>query len=375
MSVLFLCGCLEPGRDGVGDYCRRLAARLLRNGHQAWVVALNDHYITTPAEEEQLDEAVFVPVLRLDSHTAISDKINVAQQWIQRIEPDWISLQYVPYAFHKLGLPFRWMRQFKKLSSSARWHIMLHELWVGSVKENSFKDKLIGIFQQYIINKTINNLSITITTTSTAHYKKLLQDLGHEASVLPIFSNMPYGNVSNVKLYNQLPAEVRNNRNDWYIATLFGSIHPFVGIETNVIALQQKAQADNKQLLLTHVGRSHIVTSFLEDLKKDVACEYFTFGEQAAEDIASFFHHIDFGLSTYSTEALTKSGSIAAMLYNRLPVVLLKNSAVSASSVQYTYAKFVLDIPTLQLYCSQVKDWSIAYGLNAAASFYINLPK
>lgn len=25
MTILFLCGSLEPGRDGVGDYTRRLA--------------------------------------------------------------------------------------------------------------------------------------------------------------------------------------------------------------------------------------------------------------------------------------------------------------------------------------------------------------
>ena len=31
MNLLFICGSLEPGKDGVGDYIRRLSSELLQN--------------------------------------------------------------------------------------------------------------------------------------------------------------------------------------------------------------------------------------------------------------------------------------------------------------------------------------------------------
>ena len=32
MKIVFICGCLEPGKDGVGDYTRRLSAELIDHG-------------------------------------------------------------------------------------------------------------------------------------------------------------------------------------------------------------------------------------------------------------------------------------------------------------------------------------------------------
>ena len=42
MKLLFLCSSLEPGRDGVGDYTRRLAGECLRQGHEVRLLSLND---------------------------------------------------------------------------------------------------------------------------------------------------------------------------------------------------------------------------------------------------------------------------------------------------------------------------------------------
>jgi hypothetical protein len=45
MKIIFLCGSLEPGCDGVGDYTRRLAGELIKQGHHIAAVALNDQYL------------------------------------------------------------------------------------------------------------------------------------------------------------------------------------------------------------------------------------------------------------------------------------------------------------------------------------------
>jgi hypothetical protein len=374
MKALFLCGSLEVGKDGVGDYSRRLATKLTHNGHQTWVMALNDQYIKEQIEEDQSDDGVSVKVLRLSHQLPLAHKIAFAHQWIQKIGPDWISLQYVPYAFHPQGLPFFWIRQFKSLDSNARWHIMMHELWIGSEKQDSLKEKLIGVLQRYTVKKTINSVNPAAITTSIPYYHTLLQSIGRVASILPVFSNVPLGNKANTYLYNQLPIEVQDNRSNWYITALFGSVHPFIGIEANIETLRLKAQAENKKLLITHVGRASSISTFFEQAKAQASCEYLVFGEQEAMDIASFFQHIDFGLSTYNDVLLSKSGSVAAMLYNQLPVILLKESSAPLED-QPAYTRFVDNIPTLRGFCNQDKHWSELYSIENAASFYQNLFK
>ena len=45
MKIAFLCGSLEPGFDGVGDYVRMLASEVIVQGHQAVIVAINDTHL------------------------------------------------------------------------------------------------------------------------------------------------------------------------------------------------------------------------------------------------------------------------------------------------------------------------------------------
>lgn len=42
MKFLFICGSLEPGKNGVGDYTRRLAGECIRMGHDAMILALDE---------------------------------------------------------------------------------------------------------------------------------------------------------------------------------------------------------------------------------------------------------------------------------------------------------------------------------------------
>jgi hypothetical protein len=42
LKILFVCSCLEPGLDGVGDYTRRLAVELVALGHSCTLLALAD---------------------------------------------------------------------------------------------------------------------------------------------------------------------------------------------------------------------------------------------------------------------------------------------------------------------------------------------
>ena len=50
MVILFLTGCLQPGKDGVGDYTRLLARECIRQGQACCLIALDDPYVREPME-------------------------------------------------------------------------------------------------------------------------------------------------------------------------------------------------------------------------------------------------------------------------------------------------------------------------------------
>jgi hypothetical protein len=104
MKIAFLCSSLEPGRDGVGDYTRTLAGELVRLGHQVFLIALNDRWITGEKAEEQAR----LQTLRFGPNLSIAGRVTIARQALDQFAPDWVSLQYVCYGFHPKGLPWRW---------------------------------------------------------------------------------------------------------------------------------------------------------------------------------------------------------------------------------------------------------------------------
>ena len=115
MTIIFLCGSLEPGSDGVGDYIRKLSAALLKMGHMVAAIALNDRQIRLLEEGHQAEDNLQIPVLRIPSLLPHAEKFRLASGFIEKWKPDWLSLQFVPYAFHEKGIPFGWARKLKQL--------------------------------------------------------------------------------------------------------------------------------------------------------------------------------------------------------------------------------------------------------------------
>jgi Trk K+ transport system NAD-binding subunit len=60
MKIAFICGSLEPGRDGVGDYTRRLAGELVKQQHEVLVIAFNDRQIKDTLKAVQYTDAVLM---------------------------------------------------------------------------------------------------------------------------------------------------------------------------------------------------------------------------------------------------------------------------------------------------------------------------
>ena len=52
MKLVFICGSLEPGKDGVGDYVYILARELIDLGHTCLLIALNDQFLETSSNSK-----------------------------------------------------------------------------------------------------------------------------------------------------------------------------------------------------------------------------------------------------------------------------------------------------------------------------------
>ena len=160
MKILFLCGSAEPGKDGVGDYTRRLCGELIRRGHQAQILSLCDLHSKVFINQIQIIENTEVVVNRIPIKSNYSNRLSITQFIAQEFTPDWISLQFVPYSFNSKGLPF-WLPSFlRKINGEHKWHVIFHELWVRRGINVSLKRNFTSIMQQFIVKKLIYILRV-----------------------------------------------------------------------------------------------------------------------------------------------------------------------------------------------------------------------
>ena len=312
MKILFLCGSLAPGRDGVGDYTRRLAGELIRQGHNAAIIALNDKHIEVLENASQVTDYTEVQVLRLPAAMASKERYAKAKLYIDEFVPQWLSLQYVPFSFQNKGLPWRLGRELSRIGKGRKWQIMFHELWVGMNVESSLKLKLWGDVQRLILRNILWQLKPKTVHTQTKVYQFQISKLGYYAHYLPLFGNIPVGQTKNKKSCKA------NNALSFVI---FGTIHP--GAPVNEFAKQVKEYSitNNTAVELIFIGRCGAEQSTWIAAWSEQGLPYKVMGEQTPEKISDILHNSDCGITTTPLLQVEKSGTVAAMLDHFLPII------------------------------------------------------
>jgi hypothetical protein len=316
MKIIFLCGSLEPGKDGVGDYTRRLAGELIRQGHQCGILAIMDKGVKDIIEENQYSEHVNIPVLRLPYNKGSVLNCKEAKNWLDRFNPDWISLQYVPFSFHRKGLPFSLGKAIQLLSIGRKLHIMFHELWVGMDKDASLKMQMWGKLQRTIINSFIKNVKPLAINTQTKLYQQQLLKFGVSVNMLPLFGNIPVMNdfreVNNIE-------SVQSKK--MFTIVIFGSIHYGAPIEAFSNSVSKHALSTNLDIEIVFIGRCG------EEIKQWIAIckkkkiKIKVLGELASPKISEVLSRANLGVTTTPFLLAEKSGTVAAMHEHELPVL------------------------------------------------------
>ncbi|WP_157278344.1 glycosyltransferase [Olivibacter sitiensis] len=317
MKITFICGSMQPGKDGVGDYTRRLAAALIKLGHQASVIALYDKEVRIETSIEQEQEGVTVPVLRLPFRLSWNKKKIFVENWLNEYDPDWLSLQYVPYSFSKKGIPIFLGNKLSAISDNIRWHVMVHEPFLGLGK--SVKSQIIRVLQIYSLKSLGWNLN-PIFHTSIFHYKAMIDgELNIDTKIMGLFGNIPLSNVENHS------SRLKKKTSLVKTGVYFGSAPPprhFDFFMSKINAYHNKYGVAIRMILCGDLGvngkdfelalKSSLLNRGIQEIE--------VLGRIPSYKIADVFRKVDFGISRVPTRLLGKSGSTISMLEHGLPV-------------------------------------------------------
>lgn len=318
MKIAFLCSSLAPGRDGVGDYVRQLAAACTAAGHICRLVALHDRHLA-PGERRTAPEET-----RFSASLPWTQRARALADLMAGFAPDWVSWQIVPYGFHTKGVLPAEMSQF--VHAVGRWpqHVMLHELWIGLSQTERLRAILIGAWQRHRLLSFLDRAQPAEVHTSNAAYQTALARRGWQAEVLPLFGNIPVQSITRATAQASLHALTAGNlpAQPRCIGVLFGTIHPQWHADDTLDWLQTALTRSGSRLVLLSLGRAGAYgESLFARLANDSRVRAVRLGELSSTQVSHLMQAADFGLATHPRTLLGKSGSTIAMFEHGLPVL------------------------------------------------------
>jgi hypothetical protein len=315
MRIIFLTGSIEPGKDGVGDYIARLAEHLTILGHRIGCVGLYDKHVEETAETIVDVKNLEIEILRLPFCMPAKLKLQIARVWIEKFNPEWLSLQFVPYAFHKKGLPISIHRFLSSLSVNRKWHIMFHEIWLNNPV--GYKQYVTSWVQKLIVFRCVVKLKPDSVNVSIDFNKKRLKKIGVNSSILSLFGNIPmpgaaaFENLELIKPFqNRILYFGTAPRGKFLQLVVEGILDASVKISPLCIILVGE-YSDNKK-------------KFIDSLSKNLSGDsrILDFGFLEADSIAILLQESSVGIVRSHPDLLGKSGTAVAMLEFGLPVWL-----------------------------------------------------
>lgn len=319
MRICFVQPSLDSGRDGVADYVARLSSELKALGHDCFSV---------------------VPSMsRLDAFEAEL-----------RAQPvDWLSLQWVPFGFHRKGLPrwlIDWIERVGALVPQRHW--MFHELWLGLSEGDSLRYRLWGFRQRRLTQHLLRRWQPRCVHTQADFYRAALAHYGVNAAKLPLFGNVPIvaGSVSQLDWLRPYPEA------EWLRWVHFGRVHPQLDLERMAQDLRRRAELLGRQGLVIFAGRTLRPAGWLDSLKQRYGpdLDFLETGELEPDQLSRLFRQSHWGLSSTPWQLTDKSGSVAALLEHGLPVLVWRNDfrgrqRIAAERVEFAHCFLAEALP------------------------------
>ena len=320
MKIVIICGSLEPGKCGVGDYTRRLAKELLELGHACVLIAVSDHCVR--AVESKVDQkgGVYIGEVRYPRNMSWRKRYLQVVDLVQYVNPDHINIQFVPYMYSKKGIPLGFYYFIRKLyySFNTSASVMFHELWIYSNANMRSSRKLISILQSAICVR-IATLNSPVVFTNTKFHRKRLSQFGIDAVLMPLFGNIPVQK-GRATLPNDLEGFVENR----LLVIHFGSFgNPNEGALGETLEALVLNLALNKKLVLIAFGiggpfekENRLIAERILGISK-----VRFIGQVDASAASVLMKRASIGLTRSKMHNWEKSGAVAAMFEHGLRVI------------------------------------------------------
>lgn len=343
MKIVFICGSLEDGKDGVGDYTRRLGKKLIEDGCSIGIIALHDKYMTGQHYEEADESSI--KTLRLSAELSWKIRTTLVSEFIKNVDPDWISLQFVGFAYQRYGLPLKMGYLLKKISEGRNLHIMFHELWCGMSASAAMKEVFLGKLQYLFVRAMLAALKPQKVFTNIERYARRLREIGEKPLLVPVFSNIPLSAAESDASWNDvvvghnlesLLARIESK----LVLGFFGSIYPIPGFAALMNDAQQAAKALHRECCILLIGNNS--RADLDRLSGySLNAEVFALGMQAPGIINRAMNLVDFGVITTPIDGMNKSGGAAAWMERGIPILVsAKDLTYEGQDLQAAYGAY-----------------------------------
>ncbi len=313
MKILFICGSLEPGKDGVGDYVEVLSKRLGKLEHEVFKIALHDRFLKCDFKDQEGQ-------LRISDQVRWPEKEQLCSMVISKFSPDVISFHFVPFAYSKKGILMSVLTYLKRILRGRPLHLMFHELWVEG---RSFKSLVLSFLQRITILRLIRKLGPKYIHTSNEYYQHRLLKYGVNSKLYPVFSNVPLCyDMAYVRQAIDQKLGVKKECNVPFFLC-FGSIHS--GGEWDV--LMDTIVSNYEKAVIISVGivgrNGNLIWRKLKE-EHNLNIQFIELGYVRAEELSYLLYLSDFGITTNPEVLLKKSGSVAAFIVHGTPVIYLR---------------------------------------------------
>jgi len=319
MKIAFVTGSLAKGKTGVGDYSLLLAEACRSKGVDCTTLGLHDPHVDGSVENPDS--------LRLSSALPWKERLHEARHWMEVFDPDWLSLQFVPYAFHPRGLFQEFLNVFPQILESRKLQIMFHEIWIGEFPGAPWSQRVYGSLQKRLVRKLLKTTRPRVLNHSCAGAEVRLNRAGIRSEHLPIFGNIPPSKSLDqarfLDLLSGVGLEVSSEeRPDWWFLGFFGSIHEDWQAKSALAPILDAARELGKKVAILSLGRLGKAQGKWEKIRehrKDVV-HWARVGELDSKAMSLCLHGLDYGVTSTPWDLVGKSGAIAAMVEHGVPV-------------------------------------------------------
>ena len=330
MRLAFLCSGLEPGRDGIGDFARTLAAACAAAGHETRLVALRDPFCgKTAGLKIVAEEPRFRDIFRYPKER------HAFAEWLRDFHPDWVSVQFTPFGFHHRGLGARRASDLRTLLSPlTRRHLMLHEMWLQPGPEGLWRHRLLGRFQRRSVLAWLGlGWQPEVIHTQARLHLARLQALGFPVHLLPLCTAFTSPSATLAEARTATNPNLRapgGAKTPVDASTLwighFGTLHRegwnFPDYAAKLVA------AIPRRICFVALGRSRSAAEVWAEAARAIPhADFRILGELPPEKVALAMRACDAALTSTPWDIIEKSSAVAAWRAVGVPVLVTRGPA------------------------------------------------